>query len=175
MVTSGTHYNGACCYNYGNGQLHRVYMQAIRMSAVYFGSSTQWSRGAGDGPWVMADMENGMLANNTQNGINLDSPSLNHPYVTAMMKEDGATRFALKGGDATQPNLTTMWNSTFPSIRMPMRKEGAVTLGAGGDCCLNNGNLSEGTFYEGAIVAGYASDETDNAIHASIVEAGYGQ
>jgi hypothetical protein len=92
-----------------------------------------------------------------------------------MMKEDGTTRFALKGGDATQPTLTTMWNSTFPSIRMPMRKEGAVTLGAGGDCCLYNGNLSEGTFYEGAIVAGYASDETDNAIHASIVEAGYGR
>lgn len=175
MVTSGTHYNGACCYNYGNGQRDRVYMQAIRMSAVYFGSSTQWSRGAGEGPWVMADMENGMLANNTQNGTNLDSPSLNFPYVTAMMKEDGSTRFALKGGDATQPTLTTMWNSTFPTIRMPMRKEGAITLGAGGDCCLNNGNLSEGTFYEGAIVAGYASDETDNAIHASIVEAGYGQ
>ena len=56
-----------------------------------------------------------------------------------------------------------------------MRKEGAVILGAGGDCCYSNNNASEGTFYEGAIVSGYPSDATDNAIHANIVETGYGQ
>jgi len=56
-----------------------------------------------------------------------------------------------------------------------MRKQGAIVLGSGGDCCLTNSNLSFGTFYEGAIVAGYPTDATDNAIHANIVAAGYGR
>ncbi|MEW2116987.1 arabinofuranosidase catalytic domain-containing protein [Streptomyces sp. NPDC005474] len=34
-------------------------------------------------------------------------------------------------------------------------------------------NLSAGTFYEGAIVAGYPSDATDNAVQADITAAGY--
>ena len=37
-----------------------------------------------------------------------------------------------------------------------MKKQGAIVLGSGGDCCKPGGgaNLSAGTFYEGAIVAG---------------------
>jgi hypothetical protein len=34
-------------------------------------------------------------------------------------------------------------------------------------------NLSAGTFYKGAIVSGYPSDPTDNAVQANIVAAGY--
>ncbi|GIJ23591.1 hypothetical protein Vlu01_42150 [Micromonospora lutea] len=51
----------------------------------------------------------------------------------------------------------------------------AIILGSGGDCCKPDGgaNLSAGTFYEGAMVAGYPSDATENAVHASIVAAGY--
>jgi hypothetical protein len=56
-----------------------------------------------------------------------------------------------------------------------MRKQGAIVLGSGVDFCLNYSNLSFGTFYEGAIVAGYPTDATDNAIHANIVAAGYGK
>jgi len=32
--------------------------------AVYFGNSTIWNKGAGEGPWVMADLENGLWAGN---------------------------------------------------------------------------------------------------------------
>jgi hypothetical protein len=35
--------------------------------------------------------------------------------------------------------------------------------------------MSQGTFYEGAIVAGYPSDATEDAIQANIVGAGYGK
>ncbi len=51
----------------------------------------------------------------------------------------------------------------------------AIVLGSGGDCCKPGGgaNLSDGTFYEGAVVAGYPSDATDNAVQADIVAAGY--
>ncbi len=57
-----------------------------------------------------------------------------------------------------------------------MRKQGAIVLGSGGDCCKPGGgaNLSAGTFYEGAMVAGYPSDATENAVQANIVAAGYG-
>jgi hypothetical protein len=109
-------------------------------------------------------------------GNNPNSLSLPYPYVTAIEKNDGTTTFALKGGDATDPDgLTTMWDGALPGSKSPMEKEGAVILGAGGDCCYSNNNASEGTFYEGAIVSGYPSDETDDAIHANIVEAGYGE
>jgi hypothetical protein len=33
----------------------------------------------------------------------------------------------------------------------PMKKQGAIVLGSGGDCCATNTNLSVGTFYEGAM------------------------
>ena len=50
-----------------------------------------------------------------------------------------------------------------------------IVLGSGGDCCYSNNTASQGTFYEGAIVAGYPSDATDSAIQANIVSAGYGK
>lgn len=175
MVTSGEHYNGGCCYNYGNAQLDRNYHGGPTMDAVYFGNNTIWGTGAGEGPWVMADMEDGMLSGGTPGAQNPNSMSLPFPYVTAMEKNNGTDTFALKGGDATQPTLNTMWSGPLPNSKRPMAKEGAVILGAGGDCCYSNNNASEGTFYEGAIVSGYPSDETDEAIHANIVETGYGQ
>jgi hypothetical protein len=46
---------------------------------------------------------------------------------------------------------------------------GAVVLGTGGD----NSNSGVGAFYEGAITAGFASDETDAAVQADVVAAGY--
>ena len=174
MVTSGTHFNGGCCYDYGNAQLDRTYSGGPMMDTIYFGNCTIWGTGAGNGPWVMADMEDGMLAWGN-GGQNPNSQSLPFAFVTAMEKNDGTATFALKGGDATQPTLTTMWDGALPASKRPMRKQGAIILGAGGDCCYSNNNASEGTFYEGAVVAGYPSDATDEAIHANIVEAGYGQ
>ncbi len=174
MVTSGEHFNGGCCYNYGNGQLDRTYHGGPTMDALYFGNNTIWGTGAGDGPWVMADMEDGMLAWGN-GGNNPNSMSLPHTFVTAMEKNNGTSQFALKGGDATRETLNTMWNGALPGSKNPMRKEGGVLLGAGGDCCYSNNNASEGTFYEGAIVAGYPSDETDEKIHMNIVEVGYGK
>jgi hypothetical protein len=54
-----------------------------------------------------------------------------------------------------------------------MKKQGAIILGSGGDCCIDNTNLSVGTFYEGAIVSGYPSDATDNAVQAAVTAAAY--
>src|SRR2546430_4090126 len=51
----------------------------------------------------------------------------------------------------------------------PMRKQGAIVLGNGGD----NSNGSAGTFYEGVMTAGYPTDATDNAVQANVVAAKY--
>jgi hypothetical protein len=32
------------------------------MECVYFGNCKGWGNGAGNGPWVMADLENGLWA-----------------------------------------------------------------------------------------------------------------
>src|SRR5690606_5874016 len=140
-------------------------------------SNTIWGTGEGSGPWVMADMEDGMLASGTPGAKGVAAnKSLPFPFVTAMEKNDGTETSALKGGNATVAGgLQTMWDGPLPGSKKPMAKEGAVILGAGGDCCYSNDNASFGTFFEGAIVAGYPSGETDEAIHANIVEAGYAE
>ncbi len=174
MVTSGKHFNSGCCFDYGNGELSRHYEAGPTMDAIYFGSSMQWAHGAGAGPWILADMEDGMIAWGS-GGNNPNLLSQPFTYVTAMEKNDGTANFALKAADATSPTLNTYWSGSLPASKKPMKKQGSIVLGSGGDCCLTNTNLSFGTFYEGAIVAGYPSDATDSAIHANIVAAGYGK
>ncbi len=144
------------------------------MDAVNFSNCTIWGTGAGSGPWVMADLEGGLFAQGAS-GTNPSVPSMISPYVTAVEKNNGTTEFALKGADATTGNLSTFYKGKLPSGYNPMKKQGAVILGSGGDCCYSNTTMSQGTFYEGAIVAGYPSDATDDAVQANIVGAGYGK
>jgi hypothetical protein len=174
MVTSGTHFSSGCCFDYGNGELSRKYEAGPSMDAIYFGNSTTWGTGNGSGPWIMADMEDGMVAQGG-GGKNDKLLSQTSAYVTAMEKNNGTTQFALKAADATKLPLNTYYQGALPPGKNPMKKQGSIVLGSGGDCCLTNNNLSYGTFYEGALVAGYPSDMTDEAIHANIVNAGYGK
>jgi hypothetical protein len=169
MVTSGTHFNTGCCFDYGNGETSRTYVAGPSMDALYFGSSTQWAHGTGSGPWIMADMEDGMVIGNS------NTPSITYKYVTAIEKNNGTTEWALRGADATTGTLSTLYKGTLPNGKNPMKKQGSIVLGSGGDCCYSNNNGSAGTFYEGAIVAGYPSDETEDAVQANIVSAGYGK
>jgi hypothetical protein len=91
-----------------------------------------------------------------------------------MLKNDGSKEFALRGGNSQSGSLTTLYNGALPKGYSPMKKEGAIILGSGGDCCANNTNLSEGTFYEGAMVSGFPTDVTENAVQSNIVAARYG-
>jgi hypothetical protein len=169
MVTSGTHVNSGCCFDYGNGETSRTYVAGPSMDAIYFGTSTQWAHGAGSGPWIMADMEDGMVIGNS------NTPSITYKYVTAIEKNNGTTEWALRGADATTGTLSTLYKGTLPNGKNPMKKQGSIVLGSGGDCCYSNNSGSQGTFYEGAIVAGYPSDATEEAIQTNIVSVGYGK
>jgi len=173
MVTSGKHYNSGCCYDYGDGETSRTYVAGWSINAIYFGNSTTWGSGGGSGPWVMADLEDGLFAGGSGGNIPANT-SQTSTYVTAIEKADGPNSlFALKGGNAASGNLATLYSGKPP--KSGMKLQGAVLLGSGGDCCYSNNNGSAGTFYEGAMVTGYPSDATENSVQANIVSAGYGQ
>lgn len=175
MITSGTHYNGGCCFDYGNSETTRKADAAGAMDAIYFGSSCWFGGCSGSGPWVQADLEWGLYPGGSQSW-NSNQKAMPHKYVTAMLKNDGTTNFAIKGGNAQSGELTTLYAGKLPNGYAPMKKQGAIVLGSGGDCCKPGGgaNDSAGTFYEGAIVPGYPTDATDDAIQANVIAAGYG-
>lgn len=174
MVTSGKHFGSGCCFDYGNGETSRTYQPGPTMDALNFSNCTIWGTGAGTGPWVMADLEGGLYVKGS-GGQSTAVPTLTFPYVTAMEKNNGTGTFAIKGGDATTGTVSTYYNGSVPPGYNPGKKQGSIVLGSGGDCCYSNTTLSQGTFYEGAIVAGYPTDATDMAIQANIVSAGYGK
>jgi hypothetical protein len=97
----------------------------------------------------MADLEGGIYAQGS-GGKNDKVLSLPYTYVTAVEKNNGTSEFALRGGDATTGNLSTFYKGALPGGYSPMKKQGAI-------------------------VAGYPSDATDDAIQANVISAGYGK
>ena len=152
------------------------------MEAIYFGSG-HWrnNTGAGTtGPWVGADLEQGMYyGGGERTKVNDASKPLTSEFVSLSLKgrTDG---FTLKGGDATKGVLATMYDGPRPDKQIaghcsktgtyqPMKKQGAIVLATGGD----NSNGGEGNFYEGFMATGYASDATDDKIQANIMAVRY--
>ncbi|SEN79061.1 arabinofuranosidase catalytic domain-containing protein [Actinacidiphila rubida] len=167
MVASGTHVNGGCCFDYGNAEHAVTDTGNGHMDAVYIGTRCHNPPCTGTGPWVAADLENGLYQGSGNNPANLGNAT---PFVTALLKNDGRTAFALKGSDARSGALSTWWNGALPSGGYtPMQQEGSIVMGTGGD----NSNASAGSFYEGVMTSGYSTDAADSAVQANIVAAGY--
>ena len=118
----------------------------------------------------MSDLENGLWACGTPRTVNPAVFAVNYTYVTAMVK-GGDNVWALKTGDAAAGPLIKTFEGARPPGYHPMRKEGSIILGIGGD----NSNSAVGTFLEGALTAGYTSDATDDALQADLVAAGWGK
>jgi len=138
--------------------------------AVYFGTCTIWGKGDGVGPWVMADLENGLWAGDVSPYSLNQSVPLNWTYVTAVVKGDvaGSNHWSIKEGNAQFGLLITPFDGRRPSARYnPMRKEGAIVLGTAGD----NSNGAQGNFFEGVMTARYSSNAADDAVQANIVAA----
>lgn len=169
-IFDGTHFNGGCCFDYGNAETSNNDTGNGHMEAIYFGNIKVWGFGPGNGPWVMADMENGLYSG-VNAGFNSNDQSITSHYVTAIIKGE-PNQWAIKAGNAQSGSLTTMYNGPRPNVAgyNPMHKEGAIILGIGGD----NSKGSAGTFFEGAMTSGYPSDATENALQTSVVAAGYG-
>ena len=167
-VVDGAVFNGGCCFDYGNMETSSRDDGEGTMEAVYFGKCTIWGRGAGEGPWVMGDLENGLWAGDSSPFM--DAKPVTSKYVTGMVKGDlaGMNHWAIKVGDAQAGGLTKQFDGKRPSARYnPMRKQGAVGLGTGGD----NSNAATGNFFEGIMTAAFSSDAADDAVQANIVAA----
>jgi hypothetical protein len=166
-VFDGTHFNSGCCFDYGNAETSSDDTGAGHMEAIYFGTEKTWGTGAGSGPWIMADLENGLFAGQTTGKVQAN-PTINHRFVTAIVKGE-PNNWEIRGGNAQSGSLSTFFSGPRPAGYNPMHKEGAIILGTGGD----NSKGSAGTFYEGVMTSGFPSDTTENSVQANIVAAGY--
>jgi hypothetical protein len=176
MVTSSESVNSGCCFDFGNAETHNNDPGNGHMDAVTYSTRcVRFSPCYGTGPWVQADLENGLFQSNMGYSENPLNTGLNLPFVTALLKNNGQNYFALKVGNAQSGSLTTNYAGPLPTIQgggyTPMQQEGAIVLGTGGD----NSNKGTGYFFEGVMTAGLPSDEADNAVQANIASAGYGQ
>ena len=168
MVASGTNVNSGCCFDFGNAETNNQDNHAGHMDAVNFGTNCYFSPCSGSGPWVAADMEDGLFQGG--NGSNTGNKgNTGDDFVTALLKNDGTSTYALKGGNAQSGGLSTWWNGPLPNGYAPMKKEGAIILGIGGD----NSNADNGSFFEGVMTQGYPTDAADDAVQANIVSANY--
>src|SRR6185437_8461021 len=175
-VVSGKHYNGGCCFDYGNAEIDSRDDDAGTMETAYFGNATPWFHGNPPGPWVMTDQENnlvGCVNPGSRSKLCPTLPDMTSRFVTAMAKGE-PHHWTTLGGDSQQGQLKVMFDGPrVDSAYDTMRKQGAILLGNGGD----NSNGSQGTYYEGAVTAAntFPTDATDQLIQANVVSAKYAE
>jgi hypothetical protein len=169
MVTSSNYVDQWCCFDYGSGETSHTDTGNATMNAIYWGTACWFNGCTGSGPWVEADLENGMYHTNTGSNHDPNNPGVHYPFVSAWEKNNGTTNFTLKYGNATTGGLTTPYTGPLPNGYNPMKLEPSILLGTGGD----NSVTGVGEFFEGAITAGYPSDATENAVQANLTTAGY--
>jgi non-reducing end alpha-L-arabinofuranosidase len=174
MVAAGGHVNSGCCFDYGNAESNARDNGNGHMGAVYFGKLCWFGfvvpgQCIGSGPWVMADLENGLFAG--ANGTNTNNTGRSSNFVTGMVKMNSTT-YAIKDADANSGGLKTDYNGPLPTTSgyTPLRLEGGIILGIGGD----NSKGSAGSFFEGVMTTGFPSDAAENAVQANITSVGYG-
>ena len=166
-VASGTNATNGCCSDFGNVENASKDTGAAHMDALIVSSYCSASPCSGPGPWIQADLENGVFMGNGSS--NPSNTTLHSPFVTAVLRNDGTANFALDGGDATQPTVPSLYSGALPSGYAPMKKEGGIALGTGGD----NSNAAPGAFFEGAMTSGYASNATVASLQTNISSAAY--
>jgi non-reducing end alpha-L-arabinofuranosidase len=178
-----------CCFDYGNAETTSNDDGNGTMEAIYFGGGVVWGTGYGGkpGPWMMADLENGVYAGwdsekKSDKGISTNQP-MKFDFVTGVVLGDtqdkncGKGRFAIYAGDAQGKDaiygkLACMYDGIRPekSGYNPMKKQGSLILGTGGD----NSSGGVGRFFEGATATGpLISKSTLALLHAAIVAAKY--
>jgi hypothetical protein len=150
------------------------------MNTLFFGKAF-WGNGAGSAPWFMADFEAGVWAGGSKPGdpgwgalegahpANPNNPSMAGVKFALGFLKTNQTDWALRMADtSTATTVATAYKGALPKA---MANEGAIVLGVGGD----NSNNSWGTFYEGAVLAGFPTDDAELAVLQNIKALGYGK
>jgi hypothetical protein len=170
MLTSSIITSNQCCYDFGSAETNNSDDGNTTMNAIYYGTDCWTQNCTGTGPWVGGDLENGMYFSDTGNNPS-SIPSESGAFVSAWEKNNGTTNFTLKYGNGQSGGLTEAYSGALPSGYDPMHVQNSIELGTGGD------NTAEGLgeFFEAAVVSGFPSDATENAVQANITAAGYAQ
>lgn len=158
MVTSALRINGRCCFDFGNAEMNNLDNNAGHMDAI----NIRCRRGVRPcKPSAGLDMENGIYGH-------LAVP-VGTAFVTDIGANDGQHSYAIYEGDAQSGILTTTGVIPLPHGYQPMKQEGAIILGIGGD----NSNSSPGYFFEGVMTRGMPSAKALEAVQENIVTAKY--
>ena len=173
-VIDGNHYDSGCCFDYGNSSTNGRAVGTGTMETTYYGTSTAWGRGNGEGPWIMSDMEAGLFSG--YGAKENDVPSITDwRFVSVFVNGGGGNQWDLRGADASCDTLTVFYSGPRPHSKegkdtyYPMHKKGGMLMGNGGD----NGNGSAGTFFEGVMTVGYPTEAAIAAVQKNIAQAGY--
>jgi hypothetical protein len=167
-VTSSNLTDSSCCFDFGQGEANDSDDGNATMNAIYYGTDCWTGNCTGPGPWVGADIENGMYFSNT--GANPAAyPSENGTFLTAWEENNGSTNMTLQYGNGQSGGLIQTYSGALPNSYNPMKIQSSIELGTGGD----NTSLGDGEFFEAADVSGSPSEATQSAVQANIVAAGY--
>src|SRR3984957_14927375 len=170
-VMSSNITSNQCCFDFGQGETNDSDDGNATMNAIYYGTDCWTGNCTGPGPWVGADIENGMYFSNTGNNPPA-YPSENGTFLSAWEENNGGTNMTLHYGNAQSGGLIQTYSGALPSGGYdPMKIQSSIELGTGGD----NTSLGDGEFYEAADVSGFPSEATQSAVQANIVAAGYSQ
>ena len=90
-------------------------------------------------------------------------------FATVMGANDGHHTYAIYQGNAQTGTLTSTGTIPLPAVYQPMKLEGAIILGTGGD----NSNWDEGYFFEGVMTIGAPNKKAMEAVQANITAAHY--
>jgi non-reducing end alpha-L-arabinofuranosidase len=155
MVTSALNLNNKCCFDFGNAETNNRDNKAGHMDAINI-----MCHGNPCHPDAGLDMEDGIYGH-------LKVPA-GTTFVTVMGASDGQHTYAIYQGDACG-TLSTTGTIPLPRGYQPMRQEGAIILGIGGD----NSNWAKGYFFEGVMTRGMPNTQAMEAVRSNIVAAGY--
>ena len=156
MVTSALQLNSRCCFDFGNAEANNLDNDAGHMDAINI-----MCHGAPCKPDAGLDMENGIYGH-----LAVPAGTI---FVTDMGASDGQHQYAIYQGNAQHGDLTTTGLIPLPKGYQPMKQEGAIILGIGGD----NSNWASGYFFEGVMTQGMPSAKTMNALQRNIIAARY--
>lgn len=123
-LLDGTHFNAKCCFDYGNAEPSGRDTGNGHIEALYFGDMPGWGSGAGSGPWVMADFENGVSFGLSPKK-NQGDPSVTARFQTGMLKGRG-NEWAIRGAGSETRTLQAYYTGARPAKKgyNPMKKEG---------------------------------------------------
>jgi hypothetical protein len=179
-LADGTRKGSACCWDFGNATTKPAtewhMMDCLSLGHTWWGNSA-------DSNWFgfAADFEGGVWAGGSKNGdpgwgalngtytTNTANPTMGAAKFALGFLRVNTTTWAIHVADLSSASaLTKAWDGGIPSV-VTMDHRGGIVLGVGPD----NSNNSNGTFYEGAIVSGYPTDDIDLNVMKNLQTVGY--